>query len=269
MSDPCSVTFSGKAKENNCLKPVSSGEEMCAPGHFWGAGVRGNYVIHYVISGSGVFYCGTNKFNVKKGQIFVIFPNTVVKYQADFKDPWHYAWVVFSGDEVKKVFDHAGIDRISPVFTMPDTKRVAQVLRDMPEERGTGLFDDLKFSSLLYEFLSMLVSEDDVEKSENIYISAAVRYIKAHYPEDITVDRIAAHLGISRKYLFTIFKKSMGISTKDYIVDYRMKKACELLGNDDLSIGNVAYSVGYKDALTFSRMFKSKIGVSPTEYREK
>ena len=56
---------------------------------------------------------------------------------------------------------------------------------------------------------------------------------------------------------------------KDYIINYRIEKAKVFLKDLSLPIGNVAYSVGYKDPLTFSKMFKLKTGVSPTEYREK
>ena len=105
------------------------------------------------------------------------------------------------------------------------------------------------------------------EKSENVYLIAAKRYIKARYYKDITVDRVAAHVGISRKYLFAIFKKFLGISPKDYMIDYRMKRAAEFLKDKSISIGSIAYSVGYHDPLTFSKMFKQKMGLSPTQYR--
>ena len=123
---------------------------------------------------------------------------------------------------------------------------------------------------MLYEFLSLIVQNSEQEqKSENIYLTTATRYIKAHYVEEISVDSVAAYIGISRKYLFAIFKSSLGISPKDYIIDYRMKKAKEFLKTPDLSVGSIAYSVGYKDPLAFSKMFKLKTGFSPSEYRQK
>ncbi|MBQ8526177.1 MAG: AraC family transcriptional regulator [Clostridia bacterium] len=267
MENPCADIFVSVKKTDTLLKPVNSGEELCVPGHSWGPGVRTSYIIHYVISGKGVFYCGQNKFTLKKGQIFVIFPNTIIKYQADRKDPWHYVWVVFNGDEAKAVFDHVGISLKNPVAAVSDGARLTEILRAMPRVRGAVMHENLRFSSLLYEAMSVIVDEDESEKSENIYLTTAVRYIKAHYYEDITVEQISSHVGISRKYLFSVFKNSLGVSPKDYIVDYRMKKACQLFNDRQLSVGNVAYSVGYKDPLTFSRMFKKKLGLSPTDYR--
>lgn len=256
-------------REKSLLYPLDSGEERCAPLHLWGAGVRQHYLVHYVISGKGVFYCGGREYNIRKGQIFVIFPWTVIKYQADANDPWHYTWINFSGDEAGEIFSQMGITPENPVFTMKNGVQALEVIRNMPRERSSDMRINLEFSARLYEFMSLLMENlRVVEKSEDIYLSAAKRYIKSHYFDDITVEEVAAHVGISRKYLFAIFKRTLGISPKDYIVDYRMKRAVEFLGDEGLSVGNIAYSVGYKDPLTFSKIFKLKMGVSPTEYRK-
>ena len=263
MANGCEVVSERSTMAYSGLKPVSSGEEKCAPGHFWGAGVRGGYIIHYVLSGTGVFYCGMGKYVLTKGQAFVIFPNTVVKYQADTKDPWHYAWVVFNGDEAKSVLEDLGVSVKKPVITSVDCKRAVELIRKMPRERGGVLSENLMFSSLLYELFSLLAENKTDDKTENIYLAAATRFVRAHYHEEVTVESLAAHVGISRKYLFAVFKHNLGISPKDYIIDYRMKKAREFLEDGKLSVAQVAYSVGYKDPLTFSRMFKAKMGVAP------
>ena len=268
MANSCENTYPVLEQKIQSLTPVNSGEEQCKPLHYWGAGIRANYLIHYVISGSGVFYCGTQKYHLNKGQMFVIFPWTITKYQADEKNPWHYAWIEFGGNEVKNILDKIGVSVNSPIITTTNGNEIIETLRAMPKERSANIYENLKFTSLLYEFLSLIVKDvSRDEKSENLYLKSATRYIKAHYTEDITVDKIASYIGISRKYLFAIFKNNLNVSPKDYIINYRMEKACDFLKNATLSIGNVAYSVGYKDPLTFSKMFKLKTGVSPSEYR--
>ncbi len=251
------------------LLPISHGEEKCVPNHFWGAGVRENYLIHYVLSGKGVFYCGTEKHVVTGGQAFVIFPGTVVKYVADGTDPWHYTWVSFRGDEVKEIFRTAGITLAHPVAVPKKPDTVLSLLRDMPAERSADVESNLRFAARLYEFLSLLIpSGQEVNGGENAYFTTASRYIKAHYAEQITVDQVAAHVGISRKYLFAIFKRQLGLSPKEYVTGYRIERAKEFLRDRALSVGNIAYSVGYTDPLNFSKIFKQKTGLSPSEYRE-
>ena len=269
MTNSCVSLVQLPQKTQHPLTPLYRGEEKCAPEHYWGPGVRAHYLIHYVIDGKGVFYCGPHKYTLRKGQIFVVYPDTIVKYQADKTDPWHYTWVSFYGDEAKLILKEAGITAANPVLTLQNGDEILEVLRSMPGVRGADLQSNLHFSARLYDFLSLLLhNAKPAQRCENEYYTAAKRYIKAHYAAEITVDGVAEQIGISRKYLFAIFKNVLGISPKEYIVGYRMKQAKEFLANPELPIGSIAYSVGYKDPLTFSKMFKQREGVSPTEYRE-
>ena len=268
MSNVCYSDYEIPQKTKHLLVPIASGEEQCAPLHSWGAGVRSHYLIHYVISGKGVFYCGTNKFHLKEGQIFVVFPDTIVKYVADESDPWHYIWVNFYGEESKNILQSIDISLKSPVKKVGNGTDLVEVLRRMPPVRTADISENLKFSGQLYEFMSLLVKDGSrAETKESDYFETATRYIRANYHEQITVESIAGYVGISRKYLYAIFKSALGISPKDYIINYRIEKAKEFLRNESLSVGSIAYSVGYDDSLNFSKMFKSKTGMSPREYR--
>ena len=267
MDNCCNIDSYVPQKQSLPLMPISSGEEKCAPGHYWGAGVRAHYLVHYVISGKGVFYCGTQKHKITKGQIFVIFPGTVVKYQADEKEPWHYAWVTFAGDEAKDIFKTIGLSVQNPVMTVTNGDAIINTLRKMPEARVSDMSVNLNFSSKLYKFLSLMAT-DEKSNTDNAYFEAAVSYINANYHSKLTVESIAEYVGISRKYLFALFKDNIGISPKDYITDYRIRRAMELLEDNTLPICNVAYSVGYNDQMTFSKVFRQKKGMSPTEYRQ-
>lgn len=267
--NPCETNFEPEKKTHNELYPLSSGEEHCKPKHTWGPGIRSYFLVHYVISGKGNFYCGPNKFKLEAGNMFFVFPHTVVKYQADKDDPWHYCWITFSGDDAYKLLSLAGISVNEPVIEIADAAKILSVLRAMPSERSESTPDNLHFASLLYEFVSLvLANQSDTDESESTYFSSAVRFIKNHFSDVFSVSDLALHVGINRKYLHSVFKNACGISPKEYIIDYRMKKACEFLHEKDLSVSTIAYSVGYSDPLMFSKMFKAKIGISPTEYRK-
>ena len=264
----CSHEYEKTEKQPGALIPVTRGEEKCFPDRTWGAGVQACFAVHYILSGKGTFYCGSNRFSLQAGQIFVVFPDTVVKYTADHTDPWHYMWIAFQGTEGMSVLAHAGLTPLSPVMTPKDGDAIVRLLKMMPGECPLAVSERLLFTSQLYGFLSLLCQRTDREKkTDNVYFAAATVYIRSHYSEPVTVDGLAEYIGISRKYLYAIFKKHGGCSPKEYIVDYRMARACELLQNKSLSIGQVACSVGYTDILVFSKMFKKKTGVSPTEYR--
>ncbi|MBO5286206.1 MAG: AraC family transcriptional regulator [Clostridia bacterium] len=268
MDDICGINAEAQVKQFLSLQPITSGEQVCPPNHFWGAGVRSHYLIHYVVSGKGVYYVGPNKFVVNAGQIFVVFPGTVIKYQADSADPWHYAWVSFTGDYAKEIFKKLKINIFNPIITVKDGDVFYDIIKKMPKQRDICLKDNLVFSSLLYSFMSLLCNNDDKPKHVNVYLQQAKNYIYSHYFEDISITQMADFLGISRKYLFAIFKTELNQSPKDFLINYRIDKACDFLRNKSLSIASVGYSVGYKDPLVFSKAFKLKTGLSPTEYRK-
>ena len=94
-----------------------------------------------------------------------------------------------------------------------------------------------------------------------------MQYIHLNYQSAITVGELTELLGISQPYLFRIFKSVTGKSPKAYLGDYRLLQAKKLLTETDLSITEVAASVGYSDVLAFSKFFRSRQGISPQHYR--
>ena len=94
----------------------------------------------------------------------------------------------------------------------------------------------------------------------------AKEYMRQNYYKKISVKNIADKLCLSRAYLRNIFFDSEGIPPKAYIMQLRMRRACELLKSGKFTVGETAASVGYDDPLQFSKMFKKHIGVSPRDY---
>ena len=85
---------------------------------------------------------------------------------------------------------------------------------------------------------------------------------------DITVKQIADFLNLNRVYFSTLFKERVGISPKQYLLNYRMHIATLMLSNNNASISVIANSVGYSDIYNFSKMFKQHYGVSPKKYTQ-
>ena len=74
---------------------------------------------------------------------------------------------------------------------------------------------------------------------------------------------------IDRSYLYKLFRQNLNLSPQDYLSNYRITRAAELLSITDLPIGGVALSCGYRDPLVFGKAFKAKRGITPTQYRKK
>lgn len=99
-------------------------------------------------------------------------------------------------------------------------------------------------------------------------VATAIRYIRGHLSEELSVSSIARQLYVNANYLSRLFKKTTGEGCNGYIVRKRVEKAKCLLETTSLKTGKIADMVGYRDANYFSLAFKKYTGVSPTAYRD-
>ena len=102
----------------------------------------------------------------------------------------------------------------------------------------------------------------------NPIIQKACKYIEENLDKDVSLEQLANYLGCSPFYLSKLFKEESGNNYISYVTELRLEKAKKLLGNDSLIIKEITSMVGYNDQNYFSKLFKQKFGVSPTEYRE-
>lgn len=111
--------------------------------------------------------------------------------------------------------------------------------------------------------------EEDSEKIPNLFVQKAADYIKLNYSEKISIKEIADQLYLSPNYLSELFKKHTGKTISEYLTEYRLEKACQLLDHAEYRVGDVSGMVGIHDGRYFSNMFKKKYGMTPTEYRNR
>lgn len=95
----------------------------------------------------------------------------------------------------------------------------------------------------------------------------ARRFIEEHAHEHLSLGRVASAVGINATYLSEKFKQVTGTKYVDYVARTRFEKARELLGDVDLQISEVAFTVGFQSLSQFNRVFKILSGKSPSQYR--
>jgi signal transduction histidine kinase/DNA-binding response OmpR family regulator len=121
-------------------------------------------------------------------------------------------------------------------------------------------------------FISELPSESRSNTSNKLdrkFISEFTSIIESNLSnEDLSVDTIYKGLGISKIQLYRKTKALLGYNVNDYILSVRLQKAKYLLINEDLSISEIAYKVGFSSQAYFSTVFKSKFSITPSEFKE-
>lgn len=263
-----------KNEEQLDLFLCQCGVEICSPKHSFGPAVRDHYLIHYILEGEGYYLVNGKRYNIKKNQGFLICPNTLTYYEASSENPWSYVWIGFNGLKAKKYLNSANLNEDNLIFEYSkDNNTLRSYINEILKLKNMSFQNKLKTEGLLYLFLSELVENATykkpmIENQTDIYIRKAIEYIEHNYINDIKVIDIANFIGINRSYFFTIFKKKLDVSPQEFLLKYRMEKAYTLLEDDKLSISDIARSVGYKDPLGFSKIFKKVNGVSPKLYRK-
>ena len=254
------------------------GYEQCEPGHSFGPVTRNHYLFHYVISGTGTLMADNAKgetqiYSIKSGQGFLIFPGQITTYYADQDLPWEYVWIEFDGLRVKEALDLTELSVNTPVYHSHSKDLREQLMNEMLYIVHHAKESPFHLIGHLYLFLDYLTQSAkstkllQSNKMSDYYIKEAINYIEQNFQNNITIEDIAAVCGINRSYFGKIFRNSIGRSPQEFLMNYRMVKATELLKLTSLSIAEIGSAVGYENQLHFSRAFKTIYGVSPREWR--
>lgn len=265
---------SNKVKERSVvsLSVYNVGNQKCTPGYEWGPGIRDHYLIHYVSSGKGTYTVHGITYELEAGDAFLVRPNTEISYRADNKEPWTYYWVGFAGADAGTILDATDFSGKADVIRgISYGDQVKMHLIRINDSFGNSFAHTVHMTGELYLLLTVLVENAAaaapviIDEAEQIRI--ALDYIDSRYSYPISVENIASYVGVSRSTLFRQFRKYLGISPKEYLDSYRIRRAEYLLRHTDLTIGSISVSVGYDNGLYFSKVFKKATGYTPSTYR--
>lgn len=254
------------------------GWEHCTPAHSFGPAARNHYLFHYILSGTGTLMADDSKgvtqtYSIKSMQGFMIFPNQITTYVADKQLPWEYVWLEFDGLRVKSLLDTIGLSLDKPVYHARNKNLREDMANEMlyiSRHKDESPFHLIGHLYLFLDYLLRSAADEQLEhgsKLREFYIHEALTYIEHNFQNEITIEDIAGVCGLNRTYFGKIFKEALGKTPQEFLLNYRMLKAAELLKLTSLSIGDVGLAVGYANQMHFSRAFKNNYGISPREWR--
>jgi len=141
----------------NDLYICQFGEEKCRPSHAYGPAQRNHYLIHFVVSGSGVLACGGRTWRVEAGQGFLILPGEETYYQADEKTPWHYAWVGYRGQKADELTRSAGLDAARRVFAAQHPQEVWRTLATLRQDAQALRLGQMAAAGSLLRLMALIL----------------------------------------------------------------------------------------------------------------
>ena len=95
-----------------------------------------------------------------------------------------------------------------------------------------------------------------------------LNHINLNLSSDLSLKSLSQMFSVNASYLSSLFRREMTMTLTDYVNGRRIDTALKLLNTTDIQIQDIAYYVGIEDVNYFTRIFKKKIGVSPTEYKK-
>ena len=224
----------------------------------------------YVDQGSLHSVCDGQDLLLKQGDIVIYGP-----------DQWHmqYADIGVAPRYVTLSFDLDGTD-ITPLlnrkFTAPQqaVTLLQQMLRE--QERMDAFSNDMIIAQLNMLLLLLLrecenpsggkLQTSNAVHSENEIIRQAQIFISTHIREKLSVPLVARQVDVSPSYLTALFHKNLQISPGEYIRRIKLQESKQMIRENDLNFTEIAAALQYSTVHHFSRQFKEKFGITPTEY---
>jgi AraC family transcriptional regulator of arabinose operon len=209
---------------------------------------------------------------------FLIYPNEITYYQADKENPWHYMWIGFHGAKASELLKQCGFSSSNPClkYELKSEYSLSNHISQMMNSRASEDSSVIWQTGQLYILLSHLLKNNelsqDKQRTKTIkekYVDKAAQFMLNNYSHDINITSVAAYVKLDRSYFYSIFKGEMQMSPKEFLTQIRIKKAQELMKTTELSLREIAFSVGYTDAFLFSKVIKAHTGLSPSQYRKK
>ncbi len=251
------------------------GVEFCPPKHSCGPKAQNEYLIHFIFQGSGFFNINDKTYELVQDQAFLLPPGTETCYYADPRDPYAYAWIAFNGRLASDYLSQTGLSPDCPVcdLTVPASD-FKLIIEQILKTKTLDISNDFIRTGYLYHLLSKLIASDQKKYTgqkplfypADTYAEYAKQYIDLNY-SSITITDVVNYIGLSRSYLYKIFKQKYTLSPQNYLIKCRIDKACILLKTTRQTVTAISSAIGYGDSLTFSKEFKKHLGLSPKYYR--
>lgn len=241
--------------------------------------------LYYVIHGYGNRMAGDTLQPFSAGDVVLMPPSMIHRWEyehssADSDGCIRYLMVAFSHSFVTqcmKVFPELRNRLASltfPVNALKYGQESSRVIRKILLRMNN--MDELGRLCEMFRLLPVIfTSSGHVLAGKPMSIERDVRrmqqictYVMAHYVHPISLDDIAAEVGMNRSAFCIYFKRCKGFTFSQFVTQYRLNTACELLKHSQKQVSEICFMVGFNDLPHFIRVFTNTIGVSPSKYRK-
>lgn len=231
-----------------------------------------SYLIVYTLSGKGSLRYRDKSYLLQSGQVFFIDCMEYQHYETDRTEPWEMLWVHFNGATSRGYYEEF-IKHGSPVILMDQKTLVPSIMRQiLDNQRNKHIRTELVTSQLLVQLLTeLLLSTNDPFPTDDYmpnYLVGVVSEVEKYFNEKITLERLANKQAINKFYLAKEFKKYIGVTPNEFLIQTRINYAKELLQYSNLSVADISFRAGIDNVSHFINLFKKRAEMTPLTYRK-
>lgn len=260
-------------------------------GHNIGYHAHSFYEINIVVSGCGVHYLGRERIEVSRGDVFIIPPYHLHAYEGphDF-DVYH---VIFRPSFFSKhllSFQHLpsfhSLFELEPILRNRGGTAKHFILRGEAFDKIIGGLDIVSRSMQVSESTTLVaechaiiavsnlceeytkLQQSDSQSDGDAPFMRSISEIYEHYRENLTVDELCRIANLSRSAYIKKFRESLGCTPRQFILRERVKAAKSLLIGSNMSVTEIAETLGFYDSSHFYKAFSTEVGCTPVEFRK-
>lgn len=230
------------------------------------------FQINYISEGSGILELESGRYLIKPGSLLVIRPGVWHRYKPDRETGWHEHYIGFNGDSASHFLNQSVFAKKQPIINCGFRQELVdtyQKVFDLVQEETPGY--QQVCSGLVLKLLGYVVAFKKQQKFSGKPIEKTIQqirlYIHDNVEEDIDLAQVAEQHQIGYSYFRKMFKKYTGVSPHQYQLGLKVLRARELLLTTDKSIKEIGYKLGFSSIYYFSRFFKEKMGLNPSDLR--
>lgn len=236
----------------------------------FGAHFHRHLELVYMLNGSAKGWVDSREYLLSTGDVFLVFPNQIHQYEKIGRED---CIVCIFPPEICPDFQGIFNSKIpaSPLVQQVDASVLSTIEQIVAVNEQKPPF----WESLLKGYFLILLSHlfgrmrfTDNRTQSSDTIQAILNYCAAHYTADIRLETISQELHISKYYISHLFSEKLHIGFQEYIAMLRISEACRLLTNEQKSITEIAYLVGFNSTRSFNRAFLKHTKQTPRQYRQ-
>ena len=231
-----------------------------------------SYILFYTLRGAGLIEQGESHVELRTGQALLLNCRTPQSYcTAPGQSCWHHYWVHLDG---------AGVAAMEPLLLPGKKLTPVQLTGVKMQEYFETLLGQMERSTVdgmvtaglaLHEMLALcarsILAQAEATSARQVILQAA-EILRKNYQRELCLADLLAEAHMSKSYFLRLFRRYMGTTPYNYLVNFRITQAKELLVLTDHSVSEVAQEVGFGDASNFSTRFAKATGQSPLQYRK-